>query len=47
MLQPDFYILHQFILSNIANFIAICKERGLSECEADRIIDELEELAND
>lgn len=47
MQQQDFYILHQFILSNIANFIAICKEHGLSECEADRIIDELKELAND
>jgi len=47
MQQQDFYILHQFILSNIANFIALCKERGFSECEADRIIDELEELIND
>ncbi|WP_176700710.1 MULTISPECIES: hypothetical protein [unclassified Gilliamella] len=46
MQTQDFYILHQFILSQIANFIAHCKEYGLSECEADRIIDELEELAN-
>ncbi|WP_176700267.1 hypothetical protein [Gilliamella sp. App2-1] len=42
----DFYILHQFILSQIPNFIEYCKERDLSACEADRIVDELEELAN-
>lgn len=47
MQQQDFYILYQFILSNIANFIALCKESGFSECEADRIIDELEKLIND
>ncbi|MCX8650036.1 hypothetical protein J3U21_06550 [Gilliamella sp. B2776] len=46
MQTQDFYILHQFILSQTANFIVHCKEYGLSEFEADRIIDELEELAN-
>lgn len=43
----DLETIYQFILSQTANFVEHCKERGLSECEADRIIDELEELAND
>ncbi|MBI0036704.1 hypothetical protein H3T61_00445 [Gilliamella sp. B14384H2] len=47
MQTQDYYILHQFILSQTANFIVHCKECGLSEFEADRIIDELEELIND
>lgn len=43
----DLDVVYQFILSQAANFIEHCKERGLSECEADRIIDELEELVNE
>ncbi len=43
----DLDMVYQFILSQTANFIEHCKERGLSKCEADRIIDELEELVNE
>ena len=46
MQQTDYCILYQFVLSQIINFIVHCKENGLSECEADRIVDELEEIAN-
>ncbi len=41
----DLETIYQFILNQAANFIEFCKERGQSECEADRIIDELEELS--
>lgn len=43
----DLETVYQFILSQTVNFIEHCKERGLSEFEADRIIDELEELVNE
>ena len=46
MQQTDYCILYQFVLSQIANFIIHCKENGLSECETDRIVEELEEMAN-
>lgn len=46
MQKRDLDVIYQFLLSQTANFIEHCKERGLSEPEADRIIEELEERAN-
>ena len=46
MQTQDYLIVYLFLLGNVANFIQYCKLRGLSEFEADRIIDELEELTN-
>lgn len=47
MQQQDLYVLYQFILNQMPNFIDYCKERGLSVCEADRIVEELEEQTNE
>lgn len=46
MQKQDYLIVYLFLLGNVANFIQHCELRGLSQFEADRIIDELEELAN-
>ncbi|XKM14272.1 hypothetical protein RCS94_03645 [Orbaceae bacterium ac157xtp] len=47
MQKQDLEILYSFVLGQMYSFIEFCKERGLSECEADRIVEELEEQANE
>ncbi|MDF7667900.1 hypothetical protein PT273_09070 [Orbaceae bacterium ESL0727] len=46
MQQQDLQVLYYFLLSQISCFIEFCQDRGLSECEAERIVDELEESLN-
>lgn len=47
MQQQDLKVLYYFLLSQIICFIEFCQNRGLSKCEAERIVDELEESLND